>query len=267
MRGRAPFAFALLAVLGSACAGTVTLTGSCPNRVLNGTAFFNLTNSGNDTAFRLTIVPRIPAAQPAEPAYSLDELAPGSAAAFNITLANVTGSGTYAGYLDVAYQQGTDYFTAVFPCTFSFRNATSSSVYLTPAVAEEGNGTVVVGVSAFNGGASEVRANVSLILPPSLSLESYGSAILVLPPGAQRNVSFSVGPPSPQASYSAAVSASYEAGGLEHASLATFVISPGKSQPVNFGTVALGAAAVAVAALLALLLRSRMGKRGKKPAG
>lgn len=165
MREYLPFAFALIVLSGYACAGTVTLTGSCPNRALNGTAFFNLSNSGNDSAYRLTIVPRIPTALTEYATYNLDDLPPDSTGVFNMTLVNVTGRGTYAGQVDVAYEQGTDYFTAVFPCTFSFRNATSSSVYLTPTVVNEGDGTVLVRVSVFNGGASEADMNVSLILP------------------------------------------------------------------------------------------------------
>jgi hypothetical protein len=265
VKNNAHFAFALLAILGSACAGTVTLTGSCPNRVLNGTAFFNLSNSGNDSAYRLTVVPRIPTAQTGYASYNLTELAPGSAAQFNMTLVNATGRGTYAGQVDVAYQQGTDFFTAVFPCTFSFRAAPASSVYMTPSLSHESNGTVLVRVAVFNGGASQVEANVSLILPPSLSA-APGNVSLVLPPEAQRNVSFQVSTPSAQASYSAAAAAGYESGGLAHASLATFVISPSVSQPVNPGTVSLGIAAVAVMALLVLLVRSSMKKRRNKPA-
>lgn len=264
MKNSAYFAFALFVLFGSACAGTVTLTGSCPNRVLNGTAFFNLSNSGNDSAYRLTILPRIPTARTQYATYNLAELAPGSSAQFNMTLVNATGQGTYAGQVDVAYQQGTDFFTAVFPCTFSFRAAPASSVYLTPSLSYGSGGTVLVRVAVFNGGASQVDANVSLILPPSLSA-APGNVSLILPPEAQRNVSFQVGTPSAQASYSAAAAAGYESGGLAHASLATFVISPSASQPLNLGTASLGIAAVAVVALLALLVRSSMRKRRNRP--
>jgi hypothetical protein len=266
VRGHAPFAFALFILFGSAFAGTVTLTGSCPNRVLNGTAFFNLSNSGNDSAYRLTVVPRIPTARTKYAAYNLSVLAPGATGAFNMALASATGRGTYAGQVDVAYQQGNEYFTAVFPCTFSFRNATASSVYLTPTVIDEGNGTVLVRVSVFNGGATEVNANVSLILPPSLSVASALNIAQDLRPNAQSNVSFYVNPPPAQASYSAAVAASYDSGGMGYASLSTFAISPGKSQPINIGTAALGAAAAAVCALLVLLVRSSLKKGGRPTA-
>lgn len=85
-------------------------------------------------------------------------------------------------------------------------------------------------------------------------------------PDVQGNVSFYVSPPQSQASYTAAVAVSYESGGLGHASLATFKISAGKSQQINFGTAALAAAAFAVAALVVLLIRSSIRKRGRRPA-
>jgi hypothetical protein len=234
--------------------------------VLNGTAFFNLSNSGNDSAYQLTIVPHIPTARTAYAAYNLGVLPPRSVGRFNMTLASAAGRGTYAGRFDVTYQQGTDYFTAVFPCLFSFRNATSSSVYLTPNVTDEENGTVLVRVSILNGGASEVDANVSLILPPSISAVSGGNTTLDLSPDIKTNVSFYVSTPSSQASYAAAVVASYESGGLGYASLSTFIISSGKSQPVNFGTATLWAALVVIVVLLVLLIRSYLRKRGKRPA-
>jgi len=259
-------ALALLVLSGSARAGTVTLTGSCPDRVLNGTAFFNLSNSGNDTPYGLTVVPHIPNAQTANGTYSLSELPPGPAARFNMTLSNVTGRGTYVGYFDVAYQQGgSDFFTAVFPCKFSFRKATVSSLYLSPTVLDLSNGTVLVRVALLNGGASEVDSDVSLILPSSLSNASYGDQALSLAPGVQENVSFYVRIPSSDASYSAAVAAGYEAGGLSYASLSSFTISSGGARQVNFGTVALAAAVAATGALLVLLALVSMRKK-RKPA-
>ena len=78
MREYAAFTIALLVLSSSAYAGTVTLTGSCPNRVLGGAALFNLTNSGNDTAADVTIVPHIPGAHTASASYSVASLPPSS---------------------------------------------------------------------------------------------------------------------------------------------------------------------------------------------
>lgn len=264
MRGHALFAFALLAVFGAASAGTVTLTGSCPAVVLGGTAFFNLSNSGNDTAYSVAISPRIPGAQTADAVYSLAELTPGSTDQVSMTLANVTGVGTYAGYLDVAYRQGSDQFTAVFPCTFSFRNASYSNVHLTTAVVEEGAASLVK-VSALNGGASAVQANVSLLLPPAFASASNESRSVALPPGIPVNVSFDIGmPESPQASYGAAAAASYEINGLGYASIAQFSIPVGNAQPVNFGLLALMAAFAAIAVLIVRLIYISFAKRKRR---
>ena len=168
-----------------------------------------------------------------------------------MSLLNVTERGTYAGYIDVAYQQGTQWFTAVFPCFFSFGNSTPRRIYLTPTVTDEGGGKFLVDVSVFNGGASEVEANVSLILPPTFDNASGRHQTISLNPDAQRNLSFVISMPAGSvASYTAAVAASFSEGGLGYASLKNFVISPLKSQQTNFGTIALIASLVAVSALL-----------------
>ena len=258
-------ALALLLILGSARAGTVTLSGTCPGNTMEGNAFFTLVNSGNDTPYGLTITLHVLGAGLANATYHLKSLPSSTAAEVNVTLPNLTVVGTYPGYFDVTYLQGSDHFTAVFPCEFGFVNATISSLYLTPSVTDNGGGNFTINVSVANGGASKVDAELFMILPPTFSGGSRASKSLTLAPLAQENMSFSVAAPAGSAaSYSAAVAAVYVEGGKGYASMSKFVIAPKASQPVNFGTLAFIAAIVVVVALLALMVYVAVIKRGKK---
>jgi hypothetical protein len=267
------FALALVLAAGSIRAGTVTLSGTCPGNVLESNAFFTLSNSGNDTAFNLALTLHVLGAGISNETYHLTHLNgtnkntkySNTTAEINITQPSATVSGSYPGYMGVAYEQGTDYFTAVFPCIFSFRGPTTPDVYMSTNVTENGGGDYTIFVSALNPGATEIDSNVSVIIPPTFTILPAETQKLSLAPNTQKNVSFHVSAPAGSAaSYSAAVAVEYVEGGEGYAQVSKFVLTPSASQQLNIATMALYAAILAVALLIALLVYVAVVKGGKK---
>jgi hypothetical protein len=257
------FIIAFLMATGMSAAGTLTLTGSCSKPLDGNTVIFALSNSrlSNDTAYNITLQQFIAGARSAE-SYQFSRLAPGEATNASIMLSNITARGTYADYFAATYQQGTNFFTAVFPCLLSFNNATMSQIYLTPSAASGPNETEKVSVSLLNAGSSNITANVSLILPPTFSYISGRRLSVGLVPYEGKNVSFYLGlPPSAQASYGVAAAVQYEKGNLSYAKYTTFLISQQKPATLDFGTVVLWASAAVIVLLAALLILVLLKKR------
>ncbi len=254
--------FALLLLIGIASAGTVTLTGTCgtyspSSKTIN----FTLSNSGNDSAYNLVITPTIPNTQTANGVSAINNLGPSArvVASFNIT--NILRRGTVPAYFTVAYQQGSEVFTAVFPCTMSLLNSTSSQVLLTTNSSIV-NGNATVKIKVFNAGTVPVTANVSLILPPSFTYQSVRYSQVTLAQYQTANVTFSLSAPvGSQSSYSVAAAASYLQGNLSHASLVTFIIRPPQQVTAGVGSLLLLGVGVVVAAVIVLIVLSLLRKR------
>lgn len=254
----------LVLLAGVASAGTVTLTGVCVNPSLNSTAVnFTLTNSGNDTAYSLVMSPVVQNAQPSQNTYGANALGPQARLSLNVSFSNVNKRGARGAYFIVAYQQGGSVFTAVFPCLISFYVRTSSQVLLTPYISAGANGNTTVRVSAFNAGQGTIQANVSLMLPPTFTFRGSRNYTLALGPYQTGNVTFLLGFPLSglQASYGAAAVASYVASNLSYATLATFTISAQKPASAALSSLILGAAALAVLLVLALIFVSLRRKK------
>jgi len=112
-----------------AFAGTVVLTGTCASVVKNNTVNFSIANSGNDSAYGLIVNPYISGANVIGN-YSIARLDPGSTANFAVRLSNITAKGTYVDYFVVDYQQGSSFFSAMFPCWLEFGVSATSPIYL-----------------------------------------------------------------------------------------------------------------------------------------
>ena len=253
---RSIFMLALALLLGSAAAGTVTLTGSCVSRVLNGnTVQFGIINSGNDSAYSMLLAPVISGATPTSPIYNISALGPGEQKTINVTLENPLLRGAYVGYFIATYDQGAgSTFTAAFPCILYFYNTTISQILLSTNESLLSNGTVSVKVTATNAGSDAVNANVSIIVPPTLSQVSSPSFEVTLAPYATKTVTFYLTSLSTdQAAYGAAAAASYTAGGLGYAVLSKFVVSFEKTSSGGVGDLLVVAVIAVIIVLLALL--------------
>ncbi|MEM3212245.1 MAG: CARDB domain-containing protein [Candidatus Micrarchaeaceae archaeon] len=184
--------FASVLLLGSALASTVVLTGTCSGIVKNNTMYFLLANSGNGTAYSVTVSPYIADATVIGN-YSASKLTPGSSANFSIRLANVTAKGSYGAYFIVAYQQGTQFFTALFPCLLYFGNVTATSQLSISSTFRAINySSGIVNVTLFNEKASNVSATVRLIVPPVIGIVGPAQKEMLLSPYNQSELHFYV---------------------------------------------------------------------------
>jgi hypothetical protein len=259
------YLFSMLLLLGVASAGTVTLTGSCRTLGLDSMAMnFTLSNSGNDSAYNLVVTPMLQNVQAQNNVYILDSLGPDSRNTLTVNVTGLTERGVSAGYFITTYQQGTEVFSAVFPCLYAFGNMTQSQILMTPhaSIAHNGNATVVM--SVYNAGPTTISANVSLILPPALTYIGGRSYQVDVNSGSFKNVTFNLlFKPSLSASFSVASFATYVQGNLSHASLSSFVLSSPSVQQSPFTLIITIIAAVIVIAIIALIISSMMKKRKK----
>lgn len=240
----------LLAFLfvGTVLAGTVILTGTCTKVPTSNTILFSLQNSGNDTAYSLTLQPVVSNAVVIGN-YSVSKLPPGSEINFTVRLANITARGIYGDYFIVAYEQGVNFFTAAFPCLLSFGNFNATSQILENAHFSAKNSSLgLLNVTLFNAGRKGINATVSVILPPFVSTIGNSTRAVYLSPFNTTKISFkldlneAVG-----LSFSGAVVASYYLNGLHFASLVVFKGAQPKVLHMPLGSlIVYGAVAVTV---------------------
>ena len=205
-------------------AGTVTLTGSCYHQINSNMIYFNISNSGNDTAYNPHIIPFIQNVKTNETSYIMSNIPPGGTDTVNITMENITANGSYGDYFLVAYQQGSSVFTATFPCLITFGKAAESQLLLS-YVESYSRGNYTINVTATNAGTSPVQANFSLILSPGISHSRDVSNVYIKPfevHNALFNVYFNG---SADTSYSGAVVANYNANGTNFAAMTNIVLA------------------------------------------
>lgn len=250
----------LLVLLSIANAGTVTLSGSCQNYLVNNSIVFSLSNSGNDSAYNLLLSPLIFGAKPVNSTYPILQLKPGETVTTYFRLTNFTLNGTYADAVIVSYQMGFSAFTAIFPCMVSIGRATVSPVYENVNVNNSG-GVSVVNVALFNGGPNTVNGSLFLFTPPTFSYISSKAYNFTLGPYTSKNFTFKLNIPNTgSASYSSAAVASFAINKLHYASMTTFAIniaaavSTGKK--INILEVVLIGVSVIIVLLLILMFRS-----------
>jgi hypothetical protein len=265
----APALLFIFLFTGVASAGTVILTGSCstPNPQ-NSTFLFNLSNSGNDSAINLAIIPHISGATPSNSSYEISSLPPGSNTTISIRVSNITEKGAHTAVLTSDYEQGSSHFSAIFPCLLYFSNRTTSQIEIAvyPSSLQDGNSEITV--TAFNAGSNSIRANLSLALPPVFNYTGT-SYPLDLAPNAYENVTFQVSllPSSlggMYSTYGAAAFASYSIGNSSYATMRTFSINPATQSAYGGGSIIFIAAAIAVFAVAALTLFSILRKKRRR---
>ncbi len=256
----------MLLIVGMASAGTVTLSGTCiVKNISRGNTVFSLSNSGNDSAYSLILTPIIQGATPTASPYSANILPPQSNVTFALNFTNITEKGVHAAYMLLAYQQGGSVFTATFPCLIPFGNVTVSQVLVAANSSSISNGNLTIKISAFNEGATNITANISLALPPSFTYISQRSYSVDLAPYQEQNTSFSLRLPlySRQASFGSAAFVTYSKANLSYVSMTKFAVLSAQPSIVTSSLllVVAAAAVLVVAAFIVLSLWRRKRKR------
>ncbi len=220
----------LALLFGSVGAGTVILSGSCTGAVSNSNLTFILSNSGNDTAANLVLVPYLNGAIVKNDLYSIPSIGENSTVKLDVNFSAAGLPGTYSDYFILGYEQGSGQeFSALFPCLASIGKNTVSEVYASANVTDMGN-EQDVNVSIFNNGPQALQVNVSLLLPPALIQSSKPNLSVELTPFMQKTLNFSVKTPPSGSSYSAAVAVQYALKGEHYAYQSIFVVSGHNAQ-------------------------------------
>ncbi len=249
------------ALFSIANAGTVIISGTCQDYVTNNAILFTLSNSGNDSAYNLILSPFLTAAMPENSSYSINALNPGHSISINVNLENISMQGTYADMFVLAYQQGSNSFSAIFPCLISYPKPTVSEVFSNVEV-NITNGIGIINVSLFNAGRENITGNLSLMLPPTLSSISRSNYLFNISPYSTKNMSFSVKMPHGTSSYTAAVAASYTIKGIHYSTMSTFKLSnTPASAAISAYYLIIAGAVVIILFLLFLLFNSIRKKR------
>lgn len=212
-----------LLILSFSYAGTVTLTGVC-SKSLNGNVItFNLSNSGNQAAYAINIIPKITNVTLNSTRYFTNMLNPQSSYNVQLLLKNITGNGTYVDYFKVSYQQSNTTFDALFPCVSSFYIGTNSNIVLNKTIIEKNN-TYYINTTLFNNGNTQKVVNVSINLPNNFEYVSKNYNVLLINGKQSKTVNFVVKAQSSNGSYSGDINAAYVSNGLHYASYSPIVL-------------------------------------------
>ncbi len=261
MRGIATI-ITVIMIMGMASAGTVTLTGTCSQSIINKTnnyTTFSLLNSGNETASNITIVPRIYGAMTYNSEETMQYLSPGQNKTASFYFYNFSIPGSYSDAFIVDYSQGGSIFYALFPCIQSIENATHSLVSISD-VNQTGN---TLRLDVVNLGQSQVNVNVSTLLPPSFSSVPE-SANITIGPNSQKNVSFDLFYPGiSEAAYSIGLSASYIGNGMHYSVLYPFVIDFYSTKKISGPSIIFIIAGLIIIVMIALIIISVVKNRKK----
>ncbi len=232
-------------------AGTVTLTGSCRNNLMPGNVInFTISNSGNDSASNLILIPRVAYAEPTNPVISSAQLKPGSSITYLVPLSNVGVRGSTVASFMLSYEQGaSSYFSTVFPCMINIGNYTVSEIYQNVNVTRSGN-EYMVNATLFNAGPESLDVIVSLLASPAFTYLSAPYLTERVPAYSKRNASFELSAGA-SADYSGAVAMQYVLNGTSYASLS--LISLEASQPAGNRIIA-NAPLIGIAMLLVAIL-------------
>ncbi len=245
-----------------AFAGTVTWTGTCAGVPVNGSIYFHLANSGNDSAYNVLLTPRLVDATPSNSSYSIGTVSGGGNSTTYIKLANTSGAGTSADYFSLSYSQDGSNFAAVFPCMLTLGGTPTVSQLNITSHTSSSSGKSYINVRIYNPGNATIDANVLIVLPQTFTFISNASVPVIINASSSRNVSFEVqAPGGGSGSYSGAIAANYKLNGLNYGSMHTFLIAEtGQSSP-GISLVLIVEILVAIAALILLVRIARLAIR------
>ncbi|MDE1823169.1 MAG: hypothetical protein KGI00_01160 [Candidatus Micrarchaeota archaeon] len=254
-------AFLMLPLIASA--GTVTLSGTCPSKLVNGNASFSLSNSGNESATSLIITLHFIGNVTSNKSVQIGKIAPAQSLNVSVPVSGNGNSGTFGSYFLVAYRQDSSVFSAIFPCLIDIGNGTASQLLVNSEVVSKISGNSTVNVSVVNGGYTSINASVDLVLPIGLSAPFGSHKALLLGPSSRDGIFFPVTYPNGTGSYAGAVVVSYQENGLNHASLSTITIgTQGLKKGMQLGALLEYAVAIVFVAFVILILRARLRRKG-----
>lgn len=259
---------ALILLIGLSAASTVTLTGSCYQKIINRTSnymVFNLTNSGNGTATNFLIFPVTDGANALNTTISIPLVAPGGAYSERIYLSNFTIPGSYVERLVARYSQGASTFSTLFPCLVQINQNTQSLLAVTNITKSKNSGNLSVSIS--NIANYPITAQVSVYAPPDFTVANPTRNI-TLRQYSSTNASFAISTPQyTNSEFPIAVAVSYISGNVHYATLADTTISFGAGSTASpltgnlliYGIVALIAVIIVLIAL-SVILKKRKGR-------
>jgi hypothetical protein len=211
-------------------AGTVTLTGTCSQAIINKTnnyATFSLSNSGNQTASNLLIIPQIKGVISLNQSESISYLSPNQNQTQKFYFSNFSAPGSYAEAFVVEYGQGSNTFYALFPCLLNFGNSSKSTV----AIEKVTQASNMLTISVLDLSQSPINISVSTLLPPAFTASPSVQNSLVSPNSA-KNFTFNLSYPQfSGASYTIGIAVSYLQNNIHHATLQPYLITFNPSKP------------------------------------
>lgn len=254
---------ALIALMATAGAATVTLTGTCPSQVLDASHnvfTFNLTNSGNGTATNFYLAPVLSGMSTYNSLVTIPVVGPGSSTTFSFYTSNFSMPGGYADYLLASYSQGSQTFTTFFPCLLYVGQVTQSAVQVT-SVLQSGS---TLNVTLMNFNTAAINASVRVLAPPSFAVPEPNASVS-LGPHQQKSLSFNVTPPAlTGATFPIGVSASYSLDGLHYATISQTIAALGSVSGSSAGISAIDVALAAAIIVIVLLLAVSIVKKRKR---
>jgi len=261
------------AIIGTAGASTVTLTGTCYSGIISDKSNyiqFNLTNSGDGAATNLVITPMISGAMPNNTTVSIPLVKPNTTYGEKIYLWNFTTVGSYVELFLVSYSQGTSTFTTVYPCLATFFKGAQSQLVVTGLT--KNTSKVVVNVS--DTATYPITASATVYASSAFNVTPLYQNFTINPRQIKR-IPFDVVPPQyTNAEFPVTIGISYIHGGVHYATLAiTTVTFPnslgfGLSLETTLLIIGLLAAIIIVVALVIVsIIVNRRRKRGQRHEG
>ncbi|MDE1851755.1 MAG: hypothetical protein KGH69_03655 [Candidatus Micrarchaeota archaeon] len=261
---KAIFAVLFISLAAIASAGTVSLTGTCPSAIANGTASFMLNNTGNESATNLIVTLHFIGNATSNRSTQLNSIGPAQSVNIPLPVAGHGGTGTFGSYFLVVYQQDSSVFSAIFPCLIDIGNGTTSQILAQSSVARTSKNSSKVDLSMINGGYGTINASVDLVLPLGLSTRGNTNTHVDVKSTSKSTISFPVSYPEGSGIYTGAVITSYSIAGVDYATLSVVNIDTSPSSSgIAPGTLLGYAVGVVVVLFLLLIGRSLLVRRRK----
>lgn len=262
---RALFAIMFIAFAAVANAGTVTLTGTCPSSVVNGSANFMLNNSGNESATNLVITLHFIGNVTSNRSVQVSSIGPSQGINATLPVSGNGSRGTFGSYFLVAYSQDSSVFSAIFPCLIDVGNGTASQVLVQSGVVRDSGNSSTVKVTLVNGGYGTVNASVDLVLPLGIAPLAETDRTVSVSSTSKNSIGFPISYAGGSGSYTGAVVASYQDKGVNYATLSAVAIDTNsKGSGIMPGTI-LEYAVIAVVVLFLLLIGRSLLSRRRRP--
>ena len=171
-----------------ACAGTVSLTGTCNYATSSSLVNFTLSNSGNEAAANIVVTAEISGALIKNDSYHINSLGSAAQKRMSFDLAPI-GVGGYVGYFNVSYIQGSEAEYSVFPCMFYFGKTAYSKLSMNESVDGIGS-NAMINVTVRNPTNENIPIVLEIILPKNIVVPLKEYAGIIVDASSRKNFSF-----------------------------------------------------------------------------